>query len=182
MLVRLADELTAPCEVLTSCRVGEQSVVSDAHQSGRQDVEQEASEKLLDVEGHEPFRDVSCAVVPAKGHPIVVEGDESVVGDGHAVGVAAEVAQHLPGSGEGRLAVDDPVFAGGSSKSSVGVDVVAAQGLVVEARLEPAQQFGAEELRQDPHGKQETALGRDPTVAPRIESSSGHDAVDVWMK
>jgi len=182
VLVRLADELTAPCEVLTSCWVGEQSVVSDAHQSGRQDVEQEAAEKLLHVEGHEPFRVASCAVVPAKGHAIAVEGDESLVGDGHAVGVAAEVAQHLPGSGEGRLAVDDPVFAGGSSKSSVRVDVIAAQGLVVEARLESAQQLGAEELRQDPHGKQKTAPGRDPTAAIRIEPASCNDAMDVRMK
>ena len=66
--MRLADELTAPRKVLASCRVGEQSVVSDAHQSGRQDVEQKAAEKLLHVEGHEPFRVASCAVVPAKGH------------------------------------------------------------------------------------------------------------------
>ena len=48
MLIRLADELAAPCEVFTSCRVGEQSVMSDAHQSGRQDVEQEAAEKLVE--------------------------------------------------------------------------------------------------------------------------------------
>ena len=86
MVVRFADEFTAPCEVLASFRVGEQSVVSDAHQSGRQDVEQEAAEKLLCVEGHEPIRVASRAVIPSKGHAVVVEGDESVVGDGHAVG------------------------------------------------------------------------------------------------
>ena len=85
MVVRFAGEFTAPCEVLASRRVGKQSVVSDAHQSRRQNVEQEAAEKLLHVEGHEPFRVASCAVVPAKGHAIAVEGDESLVGDGHAV-------------------------------------------------------------------------------------------------
>ncbi len=110
MVVRFADEFTAPCEVLASRRVGKQSVVSDAHQSGRQNVEQEAAERLLHVEGHEPIRVASCAVVPAKGHAAVIEGDELVVGDGHAVGVAAEVAQHLAGAGEGRLAVDDPIL------------------------------------------------------------------------
>jgi hypothetical protein len=138
ILARFADELTAPCEVLTSYRVGEQSVVSDAHQSGRQDVEQEAAEKLLHVEGHEPFGVASCAVVPAKAHAAVVEGDESVVGDGHAVRIAAEVAQHMPGSGEGWLAVDDPVLAGCGSKSSVRIDVVTAQSFVVEPRFESA--------------------------------------------
>ena len=126
LLARVADKLPASFEVLVSSCVGEQSVVSDAHQSGRQDVEQEAAEKLLHVEGHEPFRVASCAVVPAKSHADVVEGDESVVGDGDAVSVSAEVAQHLLGSGEGWLAVDDPVLAGGRSKSIVRVDVVAA--------------------------------------------------------
>jgi len=133
VVIRFAEEFTAACEVLASRRVGKQSVVSDAHQSGRQNVEQEAAEKLLHVEGHEPFRVASCAVVPAKGHAVVVEGEESVVGNGHAVGVAAEIAQHLPGPGEGRFAVDDPVLASGRSKSSVRIDVVAAQDLVVEA-------------------------------------------------
>ncbi len=145
-------------------------------------MEQEAAAKLLHVEGHEPFRVAPCAVVPAESYVVVVEGDEPVVGDGHAVGVAAEVAQYLAGSGERRLAVDDPVLTGGSSKSSVRVDVIAAQSFVVEARLEPTQQLGAEELRQDPDGKQETAPGRNPTAAIRVEPTSGDDAVDVRMK
>lgn len=88
----------------------------------------------------------------------------------------------MSGSGEGRLAVDDPVLAGGSSKSVMRIDVVAAQVPVVEARLEPTQQLGAEELGQDPHGKQETASGRDPTAAMRIEPSSGDDAMDVGVE
>ena len=96
-------------------------------------MQQEAATTLLHVEGYELFRVTSCAVVPAEGHAAVVKGDESVVGDGHAVGVAAEVAQDLPGSGEGWLAVDDPVLASGSSKSSVRIDVVGAQSLVVES-------------------------------------------------
>ena len=41
-------------------------------------------------------------VVPAESDATVFEGDESVVGDGNAMGVAAEVTQHLLGAGEGR--------------------------------------------------------------------------------
>lgn len=182
MLLPVADELPAPFEVLASCRVCEQSVVADPHQSARQDMEQEAAEELPDVEGHEPFPIPSCTVVPAKGHLVVAEGDESVVGDGHAVGVPAEVAQYLPGSGEGRLAVNDPVLASGSSESCVGVDVLAVEGLVVETRLEPAQQLGAEESRQDPHGEEETGSAGDPTAAWWIETASGDDAMDVRME
>ena len=34
-----------------------------------------------------------------------------MIGDGHAMGVAAEIAQHLHGSAEGGLGIDDPVVA-----------------------------------------------------------------------
>ena len=34
-----------------------------------------------------------------------------MIGDGHAMGVAAEIAQHLHGSTEGGLGIDDPVVA-----------------------------------------------------------------------
>jgi hypothetical protein len=126
------------CEVLASRGVGKQSVVSDAHQAGRKDVEQEPAKKLLHVEGHESVRIASGPVFPAEGHILVLECDESSAGDGDAVGVAAEIAQDLPRPREGRFAVDDPVSASGGAESSVRFDIVAAQGAVVDARLEPS--------------------------------------------
>jgi len=39
----------------------------------------------------------------------VVEGDETVVGDGDPMSVAGEIAQYMMGSAEGRFGVDDPV-------------------------------------------------------------------------
>jgi len=143
MLGRVVDELSASCEVIASCGVGEQAVVSDAHESRRQDVEQEAAEEFLDVESHEALRALRT-IVATKGHGVVIEGDESVIGDGHAVGIPSQVAQHLSRSRKGWLAVNNPVFAGGNSKSSMRVVVVAGQGLVVETRFESAKQLGSE--------------------------------------
>ena len=42
---------------------------------------------------------------------IVVEGDEPAVGDCNAMGVAAEIGQHLRGPAEGPLGVNNPVDA-----------------------------------------------------------------------
>jgi hypothetical protein len=42
---------------------------------------------------------------------IVVECDEPAVGDGDAMGVAAEIGQHLCGAAEGPLGVNNPVDA-----------------------------------------------------------------------
>ena len=50
-----------------------------------------------------------AVVAPAEADLPVVEGEESVVGDGDAVSVAAEVVEDLLGAGEGGLGVDDPL-------------------------------------------------------------------------
>jgi hypothetical protein len=49
-------------------------------------------------------------VAPAKSDVAVFQGNESVVGDGHAMGVGAEIAQGVLGTTEGMLGIDDPVL------------------------------------------------------------------------
>jgi hypothetical protein len=50
-------------------------------------------------------------VLVAKGHFVVLEGDQSMIGNGDPVGVAGEVAQDMLGATEGRFKIDDPVLA-----------------------------------------------------------------------
>ena len=50
-----------------------------------------------------------CVVFVAETDRFIIEADEAVIGDRHAVGVAAEVVEHLCGSGEGAFGVDHPV-------------------------------------------------------------------------
>ena len=40
---------------------------------------------------------------------LLLEVQQAMIGDGHAMSVAAEIAQHLQGPTEGLLGVDDPV-------------------------------------------------------------------------
>ena len=40
----------------------------------------------------------------------IEEGDQPMVGDGHAMGVTAEILQHIFGATEGAFLVDHPVF------------------------------------------------------------------------
>ena len=49
-------------------------------------------------------------VLPAEGDAIVVEGDETMVGDGNAVSVASQVVEDMFCPAERRLGVDDPVL------------------------------------------------------------------------
>ena len=49
-------------------------------------------------------------VSPAEGDAIVLEGHETMVGNGDAMGVAGQVVENLFGTAEGWLGVDDPVL------------------------------------------------------------------------
>jgi len=49
-------------------------------------------------------------VSPAKGDAIVLEGHETMVGDGYAMSVAGQVVENMFGAAEGWLGVDDPVL------------------------------------------------------------------------
>jgi hypothetical protein len=49
-------------------------------------------------------------VLPAKGDAIVVESDETMVGDGDAVSVASQVVENMFCPAERRLGVDDSLL------------------------------------------------------------------------
>ena len=64
--------------------VGEESEVADAYEAAWQQMEQESAQKLLDIQSHEP-------VSPTERNLAIGKSDESVVGDGDAVSVGAEI-------------------------------------------------------------------------------------------
>ena len=62
-------------------------------------------------DGHHFLPIMVSRVTPAKGNLAVRQSDEAVVGDGDAVGIAAEILQDVLGPAEGWFGVDDPIFA-----------------------------------------------------------------------
>ena len=89
--------------------VGEEAEVADAHEAARQQVQQEAAQELFDGQSHEPLLVAVSGVSPAKGDVALGESNQPAVGDGDAMGVSAEIAQHMFWSTERPLGVDDPV-------------------------------------------------------------------------
>ena len=108
---RSGEQLPGPCQVLDACGIGQQAVMADAVKSRWQDVQQEAAHELIDRQGHAPIAATALGpvILELEGHPFLVEGDQSAVGDGHAVSVAREVSEHRLRSGEGALGIDDPL-------------------------------------------------------------------------
>src|SRR5580692_6847076 len=78
-----------------------QTVVTDLDETRGQHVLDEA------VEEGDGSERCGLAFLGAEGDATRIEGDESVIGDADAVGVATEVAQHLLGSTEWAFGVED---------------------------------------------------------------------------
>jgi len=91
--------------------VGEKSEVADAHEAAWQQMEQESAQELLDLQSHKPLLIAMGGVSPLEGDVALGESDQPAVGDGNAMGVGAQIAQHMFRSSEGSLGVDDPVMA-----------------------------------------------------------------------
>ena len=87
---------------------GEQPEVADADEAFREDVQQEASEEVVDVERQRAHLAPVPIVLPPKRDRVVGDGDEPVIRDGDAVGVPREVVQHVGGAAKRRLRVDHP--------------------------------------------------------------------------
>ena len=89
--------------------VGEKAGLADADEAARQDVLDEAAEKLHGRERHRAPLVAVGVVLPPKRDVLAVEGEQAVIADRDAMGVAPEVPQDGGGAAEGRLRIDDPV-------------------------------------------------------------------------
>lgn len=74
-------------------------------------VKQETADELVRIERHQLLLAGRSIILPSEGDLVSIDVDEAGVGDGNAMGIAAEIGQHLFGSGKGRLGIDDPVDA-----------------------------------------------------------------------
>ena len=63
--------------------------MADAEEAFGQRVQQEATQEVIERYGHQLVFIVVSGIAPAKGDLVIDQGDESVVGDGDAVGVLA---------------------------------------------------------------------------------------------
>jgi len=111
------------------------------------------------------------------------------VGDGDAVGVAAEVVEHLLWSAEGRLGVDDPVDAArrlqllGKASGFVEVDEGSAEDQLTgpEGLVESLKEQATEQAGQHANRQEEAGPAGHPTLAIGRQPAAGDDAVQVRM-
>src|SRR5262249_5852794 len=102
----------------------------------------------------------------------VLDIQEAIVRDRHAMGVAADVVEDLFGSGEGGFGVDDPLLL------SYGIEIVE-EGIAItqslqsreelelaagEGVLEQSQEAASEEAREYSYGQEEAGVAGNPSL------------------
>ena len=77
-------------EILAARWVREQTVMSNAVEAARQHVKQEPTYEFVRFERHclVPCASIHAIVLPAEGDAALIERNESLVGDGHAMRLA----------------------------------------------------------------------------------------------
>ena len=170
--------------------VGEESEVADTHEARWQQVEQETAQELLDIQSHEPLLVAMGGVSPLECDVALGESDQPAVGDGDAMGVGAQIAQHMFRPTERPLGVDDPVMAEQYPQPCCkGTRLGQGQEVAVEldhASMEGAAKSGneltAEDTAEHADGQKKGAPGGDPAGVIRRQTTGGQYAVDMGMK
>ena len=88
--------------------VGQETVVADALKAGRKGVLQEAADELLGREGHHLLLLPVAIIFPLEGDLTTFQRQQTAIGDGHAMRVAAQIIQNSFGTTERRFGVDHP--------------------------------------------------------------------------
>jgi hypothetical protein len=169
--------------------IGQEAETADADKAAGQDVEQEAAQELLRTECHHSLLITVGIIFPAESNLVMFESHEAVVGDGYAMGVAGEIAEHMMGTAERWLGVDDPVLTEqGTQEGAEGFLV--GQGLksssegelvLLESSLQAGDELAAEDTTEYVDGQEEGVAGMDPPGTVGRESAGRDDAVDVRM-
>ena len=153
-------------------------------------MEQEAAQELFDSQTHESLLVAVCRIAPAEGHVAARKSNQPTVGDGNAMGIGAEIAQHMFGPPKGSLGINDPVVAeqhpqpcskrawlGKMQKVAVELKRASMKGVA-----KSGDELAAEDTAEYADGQEEGTPGGDPSGVIRCEAAGGNDAVDMGMK
>jgi len=169
---------------------GEETEVADADETTREYMQQESTQEFVDVQSEESLFVLVSGISPAEGDLVVQEGNQPAIGNRNAMGVGAEIAKHLIGAPERRLAIDHPSQREkltDQTPEQLGLSQAAKQAMELELSgsmrlLERFEELAAENLAENRFGKKEAVTsGAHPVRVIARQAAGGHDAVNMGM-
>src|SRR5262249_419972 len=154
------EQLACSRKVFRAGRLGQKSVVTNAMEALRQDVDEEAADELACGERHYFLARSARATknLVVLRHAVVVEPNTSAIWKGNKVGMGREIAKEGLGSGERGLCVDIPFALAQRREVARERLGFGEMGILVE-ELQLAGLMRCEELRKHQAAEQ---LGEDP--------------------
>ncbi|MDI6791136.1 MAG: hypothetical protein QME44_10700 [Thermodesulfobacteriota bacterium] len=184
-----ADEGTGFLQFGFGIARGHEAKVSDFDKPGRENVPHKPADELLGGgHGHQPLLTGSAIVSGPEDDLSLRQTHQPMVGDGHPVGVAAEVMVGVLGAAERPFGVDDPLFSSEFPGEALTLHRVfktgnlALQSALTEGLLQALQKLASDDLRERPDREQEAVAGRDPSFAIRTEPPARYHQVQVGME
>ena len=77
-------ELETEGQKLSATAMGQETEVADTHEASGKGVEEKAPQELLHGQGHQALLVAVGGVSPAEGNLVVLQADQTVIGDGDA--------------------------------------------------------------------------------------------------
>ncbi len=162
---------------------------ADAVEAIRQDVEQKAADELVHLQSHHFGRATIAIVLPGEADMSVIEADETGVGDGDTVGVAAEISEDLCRTTKGLLGVDDPVGLAHSrelrgERRGIGqwCEIAEEAELTGGERLRQLlEKQTAKDQRKRFDRQEEPGTSGNPARSIGRDATAGNDAMEMWV-
>src|SRR5713226_2487429 len=90
--------------------VGEEAEVSDAHETFGKHVQQEAAQEFIERKSQQLLFVVVSRIAPTKSDRLFGKRDQAMIGDGdgHTMGVATQILEHVLRATEGWFRVHHP--------------------------------------------------------------------------
>src|SRR5713101_9165683 len=102
--------MKAKWQQLGASPVGEESEVPDAHETFGKHVQQEAAQEFIARKSQQFLFVVVSGIAPTKSDLSFGERDQAMIRDGYAMGVAAQILEHILRAAEGWFRVHHPVL------------------------------------------------------------------------
>ncbi len=90
--------------------VGQEAKISDTHETFREQMQQKAAQELIDRKRQQLLFVVVSGIAPTKRNLPISKRDQSMVGDGYAMSVTAQITEHMLWASERAFGVDHPVL------------------------------------------------------------------------
>jgi hypothetical protein len=143
--------------------VGQEAEVPQPVEAARWDMEHEPPQEFDGLKRQSTQAVAALVILVTEGHLAVLQGDEPVIGDGHAMRITGQILQDMLGGLEGLFRIDHPLLVtqrGEETPPGWGLGKLPTaprQGevaLAIEV-LEPREVQAPKTPREDPNGQEE---------------------------